>query len=224
MPKRGPKPKGKVKIEWTSDFAYGLGLIATDGCLYSDGIHISFGSKDLDQVHNFIKCFTLDNKIGKNLAGHKKSHSFRVQFGDVIFYRFLISIGIGPAKSKTIGRIIIPDELFFDFLRGVFDGDGYVHSYFDKRWEKSFLWYMGFCSASQKFLDWIRKELKNRLGVIGHVTSWKGGSCLQLKYAKTEAFKISKKLYPDEHGIHLSRKKLKLRKILAIVGKSPKRF
>jgi len=26
---RGPKPKGKVKLEWSANFAYAIGLLAT---------------------------------------------------------------------------------------------------------------------------------------------------------------------------------------------------
>jgi len=220
MGNRGPKPKGKVKIAWSPDFAYAIGLIATDGCLYSDGLHISFGSKDIEQVKNFVRCLGLDNKIGQNLAGHKKSSSFRVQFGDVLFYDFIIKLGITPAKSKTIEKVIVPEVYFFDFLRGVFDGDGYIHSYFDKRWKSSFLWYLGFCSASPKFLEWIQNNLHSILGVSGHITKWSGGSCLQLKYAKNEAEVVMNEMYRSRKCTCLSRKKLKLKRILAIVAKS----
>lgn len=53
MGKRGPKQKGKVKIEWSADFAYAIGLLASDGCLYNDERHINFTSKDIEQINNF---------------------------------------------------------------------------------------------------------------------------------------------------------------------------
>jgi hypothetical protein len=220
MPKRGPKPKGKVTIKWSSDFAYAIGLLATDGCVSSDGRHISFTSKDLEQVTNFMSALKIDNPIGrKSRGGSTDKQYFVVQFSDVRFLAFLSSIGIGPAKSKTLGPISVPSVYFFDFLRGVFDGDGYVHSYFDQRWQSSFLWYFGLCSAAPAFLEWIRLELSVRLGITGHITRTSTGSCAQLKYAKTEAAVIVSEMYKDAHSISLSRKKLKIEAILATMSR-----
>ena len=68
MGKRGPKPKGKVKIEWSPNFAYAIGLLATDGCLYNDGRHISFVSKDLELVEMFKKILGLEVKISAKFS------------------------------------------------------------------------------------------------------------------------------------------------------------
>jgi len=218
MNKRGPKPKGKVKIKWSSNFAYAIGLIATDGCLYRDGRHINLTSKDIEQINNFQKSLGINFNIGRKSNGYNKVRKYYVvQIGDVKFYEFLISIGITPAKSKTLGQVTVPKEYFFDFLRGVLDGDGYVHSYFDPRWKSSFLWYLGFCSASLEFLSWIRSELRIRLRIEGHITMSKRSSCMQLKYAKTEAAILVKYLYCNKKSLYLSRKRLKIKKILAIV-------
>jgi len=222
MNKRGPKPKGKVKIRWSAGFAYAIGLIATDGNVSKERSLVTFVSKDLEQIENFNKCLNINPKIGRHKSGSTDELAYRVQFGDVIFIKFLIEIGITPAKSKTLGQVIIPTEYFFDFLRGVIDGDGYVHSYFDPRWRSSFLWYLGFCSASLGFLSWIRSELRTRLNVEGHVTVSKRSSCMQLKYAKREASVIVRQLYMNKNVISLSRKRLKINKILAIVDKLAK--
>ena len=216
--KRGSKPKGKIKIKWSPDFAYAIGLLVTDGCVVSDGLHISFVSKDLEQVENFNKCFGISGKIGENIAGHKKSYTHRVQFGDVNFVKFLSSIGIGPAKSKTISKIDVPPQYFFDYLRGCFDGDGSIYSYWDPRWKSSFMFYLSFASASQVHVDWLRSEMFQRLGIMGHVTKAKNESTIQLKYAKTDSLKIIEKIYYSDDVICLSRKRLKILEILAIVN------
>lgn len=219
MGKRGPKPKGIVQIKWTSDFAYAIGLLASDGCLSSDGRHITLTSKDEQQIRNFQKCLGLDHKIGKTFSGHNKQSYYRVQFGDILFYQFLLSIGLTPAKSKIMGELAVPKELFFDFLRGVFDGDGYTYSYWDKRWKSSFMFYFGIVSASHDFLNWIRRELKYSLGVEGHITKDTNRTIRQLKYAKAESLLILRKLYPTKKEVCLKRKYLKIQKMMAIVGK-----
>ncbi len=210
---RGPKPKGKVNIKWTANFAYAIGLIATDGCLYKNGRHVSLTSLDVEQLTNFNKALRIDVKISKK-QGIRGIFCTHVQFSDVLFHQFLITIGITPAKSKTIGVVKIPKKYFFDFLRGCFDGDGSFYSYFDKRWKSSFMFYLTLASASQDFIDWIRKELKGRILVEGHISNAKDTSTHQLRYAKKEAMEIIKKIYYNDKVLCLSRKRKKIEKAL----------
>ncbi len=217
--KPGRKPEGKIRVKWSSNFAYAIGLIVTDGCLYNTGRHIAFTSKDCEQIENFLKCLNINSKIGKKApgAGREKKYFF-VQIGDVLFYKFLNTLGITSAKSKTLEKIDIPDEYFFDFLRGVFDGDGYTYSYWDKRWKSSFMFYLGFCSAAPVYLRWLREEIFKKTGAQGHVTSSVNSSCLQLKYSKKEAIRVLEKMYYSHEVVCLSRKKLKINQTLCIMG------
>lgn len=157
--RRGPKPKGKVGITWSENFAYAIGLICSDGCVYNNNRHVSLTSLDIEQLHNFNKALNIDVKIStkKGAGGTSCTH---IQFSDSLFHTFLISIGITPAKSQTIGVVKIPRKYFFDFFRGCFDGDGSFYSYYDKRWKSSFMFYFTLASASPIFLGWIRDELE----------------------------------------------------------------
>lgn len=225
MGKRGPKPKGKIKIEWSSDFAYAIGLLVTDGCLYNDGRHMSLTTKDIQQAKNFKKCLKIDVKVGLKSNGSSKEKIYHhVQFGDVKFYDFLISIGLTEAKSKTIGIIKIPDQYFFDYLRGSFDGDGSFYSYWDPRWRSSHMFYIEFVSASKKHIDWLQKELINRIGVFGHITKTINKIYYQLKYAKKEAMAIIEKIYYNRDVVCLSRKRKKIEKALEIESRQQKKY
>lgn len=219
MGKRGPKPKGKVKIKWSADFAYVIGLITTDGCLYNDKRHISFVSQDRDLVLMFKKILGLDVKIGMKLptkeGGKRTPH---VQFGDVLFYQFLESIGLTAAKSLTVKKINVPSKYFFDFLRGCFDGDGCTYSYWDPRWRSSFMYYTAFASGSMPFLEWLREEIFSRIRIKGHLTKTQIKSGNQLKYAKKDSLILLRSLYYPKVKSYLLRKKLKIDKALAIVG------
>lgn len=220
MGKRGPKPKGKVKIKWSANFAYAIGLIVTDGNLSQSGSRITLVSKDREQIDNFNKCLNIDVKIGIHNSGSTISTALRVQFKDVLFFNFLNSVGIYPAKSKTIREVKIPKKYFFDYLRGCFDGDGTIYSYWDKRWKSSFMYYVSFVSASKYHIYWLQNEIFKRLGIKGHISSDKNDSCRQLRYAKSDSLKIIKNMYKNKKSVFLSRKKLKIKKILAIVGES----
>ena len=218
MGKRGPKPKQRISEQWTPNLAYAIGLLATDGCLSSKGNHIDLTSKDVEQLKNFSTCLGIPLQIGEKYSGDGK-RSFRIQFKSVIFYNFLLSIGLTPVKSKTLGALKIPHKYFFHFLRGVFDGDGSTYSYWDPRWKSSFMFYVCFASASEEFLCWLQQTLRERLGVAGHVTMAAGHSTKQLKYAKRESLLILRRMYRSApKGTYLSRKHLKIQRMLAIVG------
>lgn len=221
MLKRGVKPKNKVKIKWSADFAYGIGLIVTDGNLSPDGRHINFTSKDIDQINNYQKSLDIDCHIGKKASSSQSIKKYYVvQFGDVSFYNFLLSIGITPAKSRTIGEIKMPRKYIFDFLRGHLDGDGTFYSYWDKRWRSSFMFYTEFISASKNHIMWIRREIFRWLKIKGHITgSGRGGTCYQLKYAKKESEILLNKVYYKQGLICLKRKRLKIKKILGSIVK-----
>ncbi|TSC89875.1 MAG: Uncharacterized protein G01um10143_365 [Parcubacteria group bacterium Gr01-1014_3] len=213
------KPQNKVKIKWSPEFAYAIGLITTDGNLSPDGRHFDFTSQDLEQLENFKKCLNIKNKISKKWSGHKHKTVTRLQFGDVNFYKFLLGIGLIPNKSKTLGELDIPVKYFWDFLRGHFDGDGTFYSYWDPRWKSSFMFYVCFISASKRHLDWLQKQIFNHLKITGHYTKSVNNSARALKYAKSESLKLLPKIYYKNHSTHLSRKYLKIKRTLAIIGK-----
>jgi len=218
MRSRGAKPKGQVDLRWTPEFAYAIGLITTDGSLSNDGRHFDLTSKDKEQLENFKECLGLKVRIGSKSPKKDGEKVARVQFGDVLFFRFLLGIGLTPAKTKTIGSLDIPKKYFFDFLRGHHDGDGCFYSYWDPRWKSSFMYYLTFISSSERHLIWMRSNLMKYIGVKGTINSIAGGSMYQLRFAKSESLKILKKMYPSRGTVCLSRKRLKIEKALSIVG------
>ncbi|KKU90825.1 MAG: Intein-containing protein [Candidatus Jorgensenbacteria bacterium GW2011_GWA1_48_11] len=213
------KPLNKVKIQWSPEFAYALGLLVTDGNLSPDGRHINFTSKDEDLVRSFKKCLNLSNKIGKKSREKEKIKRYHVvQFGDIKFYEFLLKIGLMPNKSKKLSDLEIPKEYFFDFLRGHFDGDGTFYSYWDPRWKHSFMFYTVFVSASKPHIEWLRRKIRGFSDLNGYVTKSRNQSIYELRYAKKESLRLLKKIYYSDEVICLSRKRLKVQKALAIIG------
>lgn len=214
------KPLGKVKIKWSPEFAYAIGLLTTDGNLSPDGRHINFTTKDREQAVTFKKCFGIYNKIGRKARGYQKEKKyFCVQFGDVGFYRFLLDIGLTPRKSKTLGALEIPKKYFFDFLRGHMDGDGTFYSYWDPRWRSSFMFYTVFISASRPHVFWLQHMIFDLVGIKGHMTKSASDSVYNLKYAKAESLKLLPKLYYNAEVVCLPRKRRKIEKALKVTGK-----
>ena len=211
----GPKPQ--VIIRWSPHFAYAIGLLTTDGNLSPDKRHLSLTSKDREQLENFLHALNIKVKIGVTLSGLRKKY-LRIQFGDVTFYKFLLTLGLTPNKSKTLGSLTIPKKYFFDFLRGHFDGDGSFYSYWDPRWRSSFMFYTMFISASKEHIEWLRTSILQFLNIKGHVTKGKNHVTYHLKYAKQDSLKLLRKMYYSQSVMCLTRKKLKIQKALGIVG------
>lgn len=216
MGKRGPEPRNTISVEWRDDLAYAIGLLAADGCL-STGHLVDLTSKDKEQVQTFANILQLQAKIGVKRSGSGKT-TYRIQFKNVFFYEFLLSIGLTPAKSKTLGALQIPEKYFFHFLRGVFDGDGSTYSYFDNRWKASYMFYTNFASASYEHIAWLQHQIYCKLGVKGHIVTARDRSLMQLRYAKTDSLKLLRAMYPYKNVRCLSRKRLKIQKMLRTIG------
>lgn len=212
------KPLSKIKFDkWSPELAYAIGLIVTDGNLSSDGRHLDLTSKDEEQLYTFMKCLGIRVKIGHKISGYTGEKTTHIQFGDVNFYRFLVSLGLMPNKTKILSAIRIPDQFFFDFLRGHFDGDGCSYSYWDPRWRSSFMLYTTFVSASQKHIEWLQEKISRLLNIKGRIT--KNRSLYQLRYAKTESLRLIKRMYHKPNVVCLKRKLLKINRSLSIINK-----
>lgn len=218
--------------DWSSELAYAIGLIATDGCLSNDGRHIILRSSDIDQIETFKKCLGLSNKIGApSIQGTLSSRiCYRVQFGNVQFYRWLQKIGLFPAKSYTIGQLKIPDKYFRDFLRGHLDGDGSITTYEDRynvSKDPSYVYtrlLVRFISVSQDHIQWLRNTISRLLNLKGDLhrslppKERHGVPMWQLKFMKKESIKLLNLLYYSDNIPALVRKRKKAEHALALIS------
>lgn len=204
-------------MKWSSNLAYAVGLIATDGNLSKDGRHIDLTSKDLSQIENFLIAINNNYKIGMKSSGYSKKKCYFTQFSNVKLYRFFLKIGLTPAKSKTMGVLKIPNRFFADFLRGSLDGDGYTYSYYDRRWKNSFQLYTGFVSASRKHLEWLSLKIEELYKINGSIHF--RVRAFSLEFAKRHSLILLKKIYYREGILCLGRKHSKIKLALAIIAK-----
>ena|SRR3989344_6792532 len=216
----GRKREGNVKLVWSDNFAYILGVIATDGNLSSDLRHICITSKDYEMVSNCKTYLQLQNKIGKKARGTSQDKKYyRLQFGDKNFFEFLQSIGITPKKSLTISALRIPEKYFSSFFLGCIDGDGCI-SISNHPESKHAQSKIRVYSASQNFLEWLLKNctkiLKTEGGSIIDYSSVRV-SCLS--FGKSDSKKIIESVY-SKNTICLSRKREVAMKVLKESTKS----
>ncbi|MFA5838401.1 MAG: LAGLIDADG family homing endonuclease [Candidatus Paceibacterota bacterium] len=195
----------KVKIKWSPNFAYAIGLITTDGNLSPDNRHLNMTSKDKKLIISFKKCLGIKNKIGKKTREYSKEKKyFVVQFGDINFYNFLMSIGLTPAKSKILSKINIPKKYFADFLRGCIDGDGNISISYHPESNQPQL-KIRLASGSLNFLEWVDNEIYKHIKTTGGWIS-DDKSVFVLNYAKKDSIKLLNFMYYNGDYEYLERK------------------
>ncbi len=192
-------------IDWSSDTAYVVGLITTDGCLSGDGRHIDFTSKDIQLLKTFKKCLGIKNKITLKKSSYTgRKDCSRIQFGNVIFYRWLLDIGLMTNKTKRMKEIKVPNKFFFDFLRGYLDGDGHIRKYQDPVYPNSLRIYVSFSSCNIEHLEWLRNRINKLLFINGFFK--KGPRAYSLTFSKKESLILLPRIYPNSEVPCLKRK------------------
>src|SRR5213594_1039583 len=197
--------------------AYAVGLLATDGCLSSDRRHIILTSRDRDLVETYLRCLgrPLRWTVGRTRRG---AHAYYAQFSDVAFYDWLLSIGLTPKKSLTLGAIDVPDCYLVPLARGLLDGDGSISVFRDRPTRLKYpdyiyerLWVF-FLSASRFHIDWLRDRLRTTTGLHGYVeriVRKKRRDLFRLKYGKRESIILLRSLYSDPNAPCLDWKRRK---------------
>ena len=209
----GRELRNLIDTNWRPELAYAVGLIASDGWLSKDVAEIGIVSKDRELIETFVKCLKLSRKpFPSGRGGEVVKKYWSIRFKSRQFYQFLTEIGIGPAKSKTIERVAVPDEYFADFLRGFYDGDGTFWTEWDTRWKRSFVYHLGISSASTVFIYWLKERLSELYGVKGYVVQ--GDGVQTIRYAKGDTRALFNTMYYQKALPFLERKHEKIKQAL----------
>ena len=180
--------------------AYWLGFIFADGSLSKNRLTIRLSANDYSHLLKFKNHIEFEGniRVEKRDSNFKKlSKSCVIEVNSRQFIRNLSKyVPIG----KKFNKIRVPnieDNLIRHFIRGYFDGDGYVVS---TRKHIGFCGNQGFLSdLSEIFLD---KSLRdNKEGYISN----KNGNYGELNYSKRASRNIMEWLYLDS-TIYLKRK------------------
>ncbi len=210
--------------------AYAVGLLVTDGNLSKDGRHITMRSSERKLLNTFKKCLGLNNKIGFT----KGQRGYRVQFGDVQFYRWLLKVGLFPTKTYTIGEIDVPDKFFRDYFRGCLDGDGNIHTYQDmynvyrgRRYTTQRL-FIRIVSASRKHIVWLQNKIKTLMGLNGAIINAPAADerrvpIWALQFAKNESLRLIDWIYYKSDIPCLERKRNTAERAINIISKQRRR-
>lgn len=187
----------------TDSSAYVIGLIFADGCLERKG-RVSIHSTDpaiLYMVKEIMETSSLVRQHKQN-ARCKPIYSLRID--NIAIYNKLLEFGLSPRKSfgPSITFCNIPDDLFFSFLRGFFDGDGMA------KFDRGGL-VLNFGSASRTFLENVAYKVSQLSAIpLRPVRTYrKSGSFFVLYYYGKVALEIGRRMYQYASNLYISRKR-----------------
>ena len=207
---------------WTSDMAYVLGFIASDGNVKGGRLKISVKSSDVDvleKIKNSIK-YTGDIHLGKSKCNEKEFSIATLYIHSKELCKDLKKLNIIENKSLVLNMDgVIPDEYKIDFIRGYFDGDGSVRSFYptNSRGTRSRTIQIKFniCSGSSDILNLIIDEFE-RLGIKRvNMERSKNKHLYGITYSTNSALKIYDLMYKED-SIYLNRKKDRFDEIKSI--------
>ena len=168
--------------------AYWAGFIAADGVLSNrdKNLSIALNKRDIKHLYKFIKAV----KSNAHVGCIKSNNSAHVNLYSKPLFNSLIKLGITPNKSLTITNVSLSQSLMPHFIRGVFDGDGWISG---KR-----ITHVQFGIAGNRpFLQQIQDVLVKKCHVnrVKLYPLFPRGRAFKLQYTGSQIFKILEFLY-----------------------------
>lgn len=165
----------------TEEKAYLLGWITSDGSIRKNSIMISIHKKDVSLLENLSQYIFGKNNVKK----HKNRKMVSITINSKEMQEDVCRhLNIQPGKKAfTVKYPNLPEELHRHFIRGVFDGDGFVSSTGSKVTEPR----CGISSGSRYMAESILKNAKrgcniyynkNKLGNDEIKLEWNGNNAL----------------------------------------------
>ena len=187
--------------------AYFLGLIITDGCIFSKGsrqnlVNLTLKDSDCYILEEFKKEVKSNKKITSDGRGCKS-----IQILSNKMVKDLKQYGLADNKScKTIFPKNIPLHLFPHLIRGIFDGDGSV-AFYARSNRKCHNKAFRFCQGNKKFLLDLIDFLEKHFNIERVQIFQEKENLWSIAYRKnTSLLKLYHCMY-DEATIYLKRKK-----------------
>lgn len=126
---RGGKKYGDKHINndyfanWSANMSYSLGFIAADGCVRP---HKGFEVKITSIDYDLLQFFKQEFKTERDIKRRPEIRTYDLYVYSKKMISDLYKMGIVHRKTYSLEFPEVPEEFFWDFLRGYVDGDGHI--------------------------------------------------------------------------------------------------
>ena len=196
--------------------AYVLGFISADGDIQdvrksSRTCYITLTNTDLQILQRIKTTMKSENKIyySKSITqkfrnGYylcRSKYIFRIR--SKLMFQDLINLGLVPNKSLRLQIPEVPNQLFYSYLRGYFDGDGCIYVTRNLNPRLSLI----FTSGCKKFLLSLNKKIHAYVGTKSQSVHFYSNA-FRLVYHKIDSLKILSYMYENRkhHFLHVEYK------------------
>lgn len=204
-------------VEHCPELFYWLGFIQADGSISNSGkgcIRLDIGLSILDKDH-LVKFATWLGFQETNITVRKGTAGDMVRFGFSTPELFSwYAYGIIPRKTYKFIKPNIPDKYFGDYLRGLIDGDGHIHTS-DGRIHIDIV-------NNNEYIKWLKVQLETR-GIHCKELNYEGKVYSRVHiYGLSEVRKVEALCKSQSTDLKLSRKWDKLIKFKPILERCVK--
>lgn len=204
---------------WSAEMAYWLGFIWADGHVQDVGgrRHLRLAVCEFDSKHLtlFQKFMSTNAPIKIKNYRSKKGGEYFPQAVICIYRKNIVRAlqGYNVNASRSVNGAEypeIPDEYIWDFLRGLFDGDGAIYKHQSCNFFCSG-WIIGFF-GSKKCMEFLRDFILKETGIL-MVLRLNGKSLTNYSLTRSgpAILPVLRRLYPEDIHLGLARKILPAR-------------
>jgi hypothetical protein len=200
--------------KWSPEMAYTLGYLYADGSMedasYLRGKYIRVSSVEKKNIEKIRERLNSEHTIVEiKPISKNRQKRYLLRIGSHMLYNDLISLGLFPKKSLTVGFPNIRDKYLSNFVLGYFDGDGCVRICRARGKKKDWIikkLSIVFTSGSENFLKKLAVQLQKKLAT-NQMNVYNGHRSFMLSYSTEDSMKIFEFLYGNtKKGVFLERK------------------
>lgn len=177
---------------WSTEMAYVLGFILTDGCVV--GNSFSIAQKDKAILERINDAMNSNYPIKGRKNGSSYLYTLNVSRKKMV--EDLSALGITEKKSLTVDFPPVPTEYLPHFIRGVIDGDGWVQ-------DRGYV--MNVTTGSQTFAAKLHAVF-NKGGLNGRIAEHDGIYRVWVS-GKDDVIRLGEWLYENPGDLYLPRKR-----------------
>jgi len=188
--------------EYTQESCYWAGFLAADGCIGKDNtVRVELAAKDKDHVFRFKQFCKSEHLVSHN----DKKDSYKVGFCSPIitsdlYYKYAVSVD----KTHNLILPLLPNlDNYQHYLRGFFDGDGCITTFFNNRPKATFRVFL--TSGSLVFLQEVLQLLISESIVVGGSIQKKAANCWHIQFGVKDSTSFLNWIY-NGATVYLPRK------------------
>lgn len=201
--------------EPSPEMAWVLGLVFTDGCLSearnSHRSRLSIKSIDYQLLETVRSVSENNGRIFNAGKTSAQNEIYRLEWSHPQIISDVMKWGVVPRKTLNLTFPYgLPKELWNDFIRGLFDGDGCIHLSIDKRRKSSYLRQCCFLGTQD-----LLRPIPAHLGVRDKIIPYRAIAKL-VYYKVSDLRKIFDAMYHFPNVPCLERKRAKFEQVISV--------